>query len=691
MLIAHIYPAQRRFNYVFNMPESEFPTTAGIPPQTEDAGELPLLPSDALAPHTRLGEFELLRTLGVGGFGIVYLAFDHALERHVAIKEYLPSSLAGRDGGSRISLRSAANADTYAAGLRSFVNEAKLLAQFDHTSLVKVYRFWEANGTAYMVMPFYEGETLKTRRERLQRPADEAWLRSMLGPVMAALDELHAESVFHRDVSPDNILLLETGIPVLLDLGAARRVIHDKTHAPTAILKPSFAPIEQYASVSGLKQGPWTDLYSLGAVVYYCITGMPPAPSAARTVHDEHKPLAQLAPTIEREFGVSYSGSFLRAIDWALSVKPDDRPQSIDAMRAALNGRGERPAAYKVSAPVPALNVVAAAIHAEPVQSYEPTTPTPRMPATQEPAIGVNNIVEPAQGAVNSAPQPATAEPSVDLPVNDENSAVPTIPAQLRSDRAARTERAVRRVAPQASGRGKWLVGASALIAIIAVGMMFVPRGKPEGASVPQAAAKQPVAVAAQTTDNPQQSSPSGLGFGASREEIKEEAKDGVKDATPARRDTEASGDKPVADAPSDGASAAKVTAAAPVTAKTAPKSQPASKAAATKVASKNAQKPAAKEAREEPGVIESAVGSVFSTGKQDPAPVEGRSASGTQGSRVGAVAAAPKEACDRRYLVAYARCMKRECSKPQFANHAQCLELRRMERERSKRDEITG
>jgi hypothetical protein len=106
---------------------------------------------------------------------------------------------------------------------------------------------------------------------------------------------------------------------------------------------------------------------------------------------------------------------------------------------------------------------------------------------------------------------------------------------------------------------------------------------------------------------------------------------------------------------------------------------------------SKNAEKPAAKEAREEPGVIESSVGSVFNMGKQDPAPVEVRTASGTQGSRVGAVAAAPKEACDRRYLVAYVRCMKRECSKPHFANHAQCVELRRMERERSKRDEITG
>ena len=121
---------------------------------------------NALPPGTRLGEFELLSLLGVGGFGIVYLAFDHALEREVAVKEYMPASLAGRTETMHVSLRSHSDAESFALGLRSFVNEAKLLARFDHPSLLKVHRFWEANGTAYMAMPVLRGQTLKEIRSR---------------------------------------------------------------------------------------------------------------------------------------------------------------------------------------------------------------------------------------------------------------------------------------------------------------------------------------------------------------------------------------------------------------------------------------------------------------------------------------------------------------------------------------------
>ncbi len=157
---------------------------------------------DALPPGTRLGEFEILSVLGIGGFGIVYLAMDHALERQVAIKEYMPATLAGRGDGIQVSLRSSSHVETFGIGLRSFVNEAKLLARFDHPSLVKVYRFWEGNGTAYMVMPFYAGRTLRDERKALDGPPEEAWIRRVIGPLLGALDVLHKEGVYTATSRP---------------------------------------------------------------------------------------------------------------------------------------------------------------------------------------------------------------------------------------------------------------------------------------------------------------------------------------------------------------------------------------------------------------------------------------------------------------------------------------------------------
>ncbi|MDE2400435.1 MAG: serine/threonine protein kinase [Burkholderiales bacterium] len=299
---------------------------------------------DALPAGTRLGEFEIERVLGVGGFGIVYLAFDHALERQVAIKEYMPAALSARGRDLNIVLRSVSHAETFALGLRSFINEARLLARFDHPALVKVYRFWEDHGTAYMVMPYYRGRTVQRARSEMKAPPDEAWLRQLIEPVLGALDCLHREQVFHRDIAPDNILLLEdeeddrVPRPVLLDLGAARHVIGDRTQSLTAILKPSFAPIEQYAETAQLRQGAWTDLYALAAVVHFCITGRPPTPATARAVHDDLSSLGQMSDGLASGFDRVYSRSFINAIDHALAVRPQDRPDSVGAWRQELSG-----------------------------------------------------------------------------------------------------------------------------------------------------------------------------------------------------------------------------------------------------------------------------------------------------------------------------------------------------------------
>ena len=292
---------------------------------------------DVLPPGTRFGEFEILRVLGVGGFGIVYLAMDHSLQREVALKEYMPAALAVRGDGPQITIRSGAHSETYAIGLRSFVNEARLLARFDHPSLVKVYRFWEDNATAYMVMPYLQGRTLRDKRRELGSAPDETWLRGLLDPLLGAIEVMHREGVYHRDIAPDNILLPPGAPPVLLDFGAARRVISDRTQTLTAILKPSYAPIEQYADMTQLRQGPWTDLYAVGAVLHFALLGTPPPPATARALEDELVPLAQ------RHFP-GMSQRFLLAIDWALAVRPADRPQSVEAMRAALDGRSPVPA-----------------------------------------------------------------------------------------------------------------------------------------------------------------------------------------------------------------------------------------------------------------------------------------------------------------------------------------------------------
>ena len=301
---------------------------------------------DALPPGTRFGEFEILRVLGVGGFGIVYLAQDHSLEREVALKEYMPASLAARGAGPQITVRSSSFAETYAIGLRSFINEARLLARFDHPSLVKVYRFWEDNATAYMVMPFLQGITLRDARRGMPHAPDEAWIRSVLTPILSALELLHREGVYHRDIAPDNILLPRDGPPVLLDFGAARRVISDRTQSLTAILKPSYAPIEQYAEMTQLRQGPWTDIYALGAVVHYLLFGVPPAPATARAVQDD-------GDATETRIVPGVSPRFLEAMSWMLAIRPNQRPQSGEQLRAVLDGRAEIPPRGRPGATVP--------------------------------------------------------------------------------------------------------------------------------------------------------------------------------------------------------------------------------------------------------------------------------------------------------------------------------------------------
>jgi len=285
---------------------------------------------DALACGTRLGEFEIRGLIGVGGFGMVYRAYDHSLQRDVAIKEYMPTALAGRcEDQLNVAVRSSSDQESFQTGLQSFIGEARMLAMFEHPSLVRVFRFWEANGTAYMVMPLYRGMTLKQARQCMRLPPTEAWLRKVMWSILGALKVLHRGKALHRDVSPDNIFLQDVGPPVLLDLGAARLALGDNTKPHTAILKVNYAPIEQYADAQGLPQGPWTDLYALAAVVHGMLCNDAPLPAMIRVVNDRMPVFANVVKTVTAEYGQRYSDQFVDGIAWALQVRPQDRPQSV--------------------------------------------------------------------------------------------------------------------------------------------------------------------------------------------------------------------------------------------------------------------------------------------------------------------------------------------------------------------------
>ncbi|GAC1518789.1 MAG: hypothetical protein NVS3B11_17190 [Collimonas sp.] len=282
---------------------------------------------------TRLADFEIIGVIGEGGFGIVYFAFDRSLRRMVAIKEYMPGAFAGRGPDKKVVVRSQRHRETFTIGLKSFIKEARLLAQFDHPALIKVYRFWEQNNTAYMAMRYYEGRTLKSVVQNSPAQVTEAWLKSMLKPMLEALDAMYRVQILHRDISPDNIMIQKSGEAVLLDFGAARQIIGDMTHSLTVILKPGYAPIEQYADDAMMKQGPWTDIYSLSAVIYFAIVKTAPPTSVARMIKD---PIESLRDDKEGKYG-GFSKEFLAAIDKGLAVRPEDRPQSIEEFRKLLD------------------------------------------------------------------------------------------------------------------------------------------------------------------------------------------------------------------------------------------------------------------------------------------------------------------------------------------------------------------
>jgi serine/threonine protein kinase len=282
-----------------------------------------------------LQEYRIEKVLGIGGFGVSYLAHDTNLNSKVAIKEYLPNDLAVRnEETAAVWAKSSADNEEYRIGLDRFLLESRTLATFRHPNIVRVNRFFEANNTAYMVMDYEFGESLnawmKKRLERGDPPPDEAALLQMIVPLIQGLDKVHEAGFLHRDIKPANIYVRDSdGSLVLLDFGAARQTASAEKEGMTSIVTPGYAPFEQYHSHG--RQGPWSDLYAMGGVLYWFVAGRKPIEAAARIQSDPQEPAVEIGKD-------KYSEAFLKAIDWALLPDDQKRPQSVSEFLPVLIG-----------------------------------------------------------------------------------------------------------------------------------------------------------------------------------------------------------------------------------------------------------------------------------------------------------------------------------------------------------------
>ena len=274
-----------------------------------------------------LHEYRIEQTLGVGGFGLTYLATDSNLNLKVAIKEYLPGDLALRGDDQSVQPKADSTLESFKWGLSRFLEESRTLASFRHPNIVRVLRFFEANSTAYMVMEFVAGQPLG-EWIRSRRPLEESSVLAIAGPLLDGLEVIHRTGYLHRDIKPGNVFIRDDGSPVLLDFGSARAT--SSGNELTAIVTPGYAPIEQYHSQG--QQGPWSDLYAFGGVLYWMITGKRPVEAVARVRHD------MLPPALQAADRNRYSAELLTAVDWALVSDEEKRPQSVSEFRSALPG-----------------------------------------------------------------------------------------------------------------------------------------------------------------------------------------------------------------------------------------------------------------------------------------------------------------------------------------------------------------
>lgn len=350
----------------------------------------------ALAPGTELvQDYRIEGILGAGGFGITYLAEEVPLARSVTLKEYFPADFAARDANGAAVPRSESSGLDFTWGLDRFVDEAQILARFDHPNIVKVYRYFRTNGTAYMALKWEEGQSLKSWAKALGRTPRQPEIDDILRPLLDALEVVHASDFLHRDIAPDNIIIRTDGSPVLIDFGSARGDLAQRSRTVSALVKPGYSPYEQYAE-DGAKQGPWSDIYALSATLYHLITGKRPPDAPSRIVSDDFRSARDAA------LG-SFRPAFLQAIDQGLALDLDKRPQSVAEWRKKLFKQSAKRGIWPGSAGAKAEQKQAADEAAATVALAEtrPLTPSQAPPA-----------INPLRRRAQEAPAAAAAPPA---------------------------------------------------------------------------------------------------------------------------------------------------------------------------------------------------------------------------------------------------------------------------------------
>jgi serine/threonine protein kinase len=281
---------------------------------------------DALPAGSVLLEYRINAALSADGFGITYFARDSVRQKDVVIREYFPPDLAQRSTDGFVKPIGDETRANYEKGLAQSMAEARTLARIVHPNIVRIDRHFEANGTAYVVRDYEAGESLARLFTRTPHP-DEATLKAILRPLLDGLEAVHDADVLHRDIKPGTIFLRDEGSPVLLDFGASRLARQEAIQDITPVLTSGYVPLEQY--VRSGRQGPWSDLYSLAAVLYWTVTGEDPPAAVSRTRMDN------VAKTLNAA-RVWYSGPFIEAIHWALTLEEDRRPRNVAEWRSAL-------------------------------------------------------------------------------------------------------------------------------------------------------------------------------------------------------------------------------------------------------------------------------------------------------------------------------------------------------------------
>ncbi|MHA6896625.1 serine/threonine protein kinase [Ralstonia pseudosolanacearum] len=280
---------------------------------------------------TLLSNYRIVKKLASGGFSFVYLATDeHGTP--VAVKEYLPSSLARRSPGELIPVVPEESASAFRLGLKYFFEEGRSLARISHPSIVRVLNFFRENGTVYMVMTYEQGKTLQehvlgARQQGKLKVLRERFIRQVFHDLMSGLREVHIHKLLHLDIKPGNIYLREDSSPILLDFGAARQTLTAEASRFQPMYTPGFAAPELYRKYNEL--GPWTDIYSIGATIYACMAGAPPQEATQREKEDK------LGENLERLRTV-YTGSLIDLVTWCLKMKPEERPQSVFRLQKVL-------------------------------------------------------------------------------------------------------------------------------------------------------------------------------------------------------------------------------------------------------------------------------------------------------------------------------------------------------------------